>query len=162
MMDSSCWRPCLAWAAVGFVCALGSWTIGCGGPDEFGTGDDDTADGAGDDDYLALAQTAAPYAAPITPAELAQQLEACFWGDVDVLVEPLAEEVLAAELITAMNGGFLLEGLDERPLTVTRIALEETASLVRSELLFVGYGEAATEEGIEGIEGILDFYDTVL
>jgi len=74
------------------------------------------------DDYLALPDAASAWARPISASTLEDQLEAMEDGDVVILgPDDISDGALDSEVAAALNMGFLLDGLDERPLTVTVI-----------------------------------------
>lgn len=87
-------------------------------------------------DYLALPDRAPEHAAPISEAELHVQLNECIASDVQVLTSPMPTEHLDQALTEAMNLGFLLDGIDQRTLTVTTIAIDRENTFERRELLF--------------------------
>ncbi|MFH1469229.1 MAG: hypothetical protein ABIO70_32875 [Pseudomonadota bacterium] len=71
-------------------------------------------------DYLAFPGLAAAYAHPISAATLAAELGAIEEGEVEVQSpEEVSDSTLASTLASALNMDFLLEGLDERALTIT-------------------------------------------
>jgi len=86
-------------------------------------------------DYLAFVEKAAGHARPTTEDAIHQALLACDAGEVPLVPGPLPPDDLAAAIVDGLNIGFLQDGLDERPLTVTTIARTEAADHVEEHLL---------------------------
>jgi hypothetical protein len=79
-------------------------------------------------DYLAFPELAAAYAHPISASALAAQLLAIENGEVEVLSPgEVPASTLESTLRTALNMDFLLDGLDDRALTVTVVEDDGTA-----------------------------------
>jgi len=86
-------------------------------------------------DYLAYLEKAAAYARPTTEDAIHQALLASDAGEVPLVLGPLTPDELAAAIADELNIAFLLDGLDERPLTVTTIARTDAADHVEEHLL---------------------------
>jgi len=128
----------------------------------------DCEDGQGCwEDYLELPELLAHCARPTTEEALLQQFQ-----DVDDHVVPVYEEELhpsrlKQQLVDALNNGCLLDGMDERLLTVSVLEREEAESYERFDLLFedplVGrftgiliqpWGDPPSEDGFPAVVGI--------
>ena len=88
---------------------------------------------AGYDAFLALA---AEFARPIAEADLLGQLWDLETGAVPTVAGPLPAEELRAAIVDALNVGFLLDGLCERPLQIAVTSDTTTAEFRQLELLF--------------------------
>ncbi len=88
------------------------------------------------DDYYALPDVAADHARPISESELLDAIDAMLAG-VPALEEPAGGVALGAALGDALNLGFLLDGLHQRPLEVRTIRFVEDGDVDELELLFV-------------------------
>jgi len=88
------------------------------------------------DDYLNFLTFAAPWARPISDRALARQINRVQTGAVEPLTSPLPADELRAAIRDALGIGFLLDGIDERPLTVTLIGEDETSEYFEKHLLF--------------------------
>lgn len=86
------------------------------------------------DQYLDFLTLASDHATPISGGTLGRQL-----AEIELDQAPRHESPpsgdLSADLIAALNMGFLLDGLDERPLTVTVIERDEFPAYTRQRLL---------------------------
>ncbi|MCZ7583374.1 MAG: hypothetical protein M5R36_08615 [Deltaproteobacteria bacterium] len=88
------------------------------------------------EDYLAFPSLAEPFAHPISEAALERQINEILKGDVPTRTKAIAPEALAGLLTDAMNVGFLRDGINKRPLTVTQTYAIETETYRERELLF--------------------------
>lgn len=86
-------------------------------------------------DYLAFLDKAAAYARPTTEEALHQALLDIDAGAVPQVPGPLSPDDLAAAIVDGLNLAFLVDGLDERPLTVTTIGRAEASGQVEEHLL---------------------------
>ena len=77
--------------------------------------------GTCDLDYLRFLDLASDEGEPISLQELRDSITALAAGDVEYQTDPIANEALREVIIEATNLGFLLDGLDERPLTVREV-----------------------------------------
>ncbi|MHA1569655.1 MAG: alpha/beta hydrolase family protein [Alphaproteobacteria bacterium] len=87
------------------------------------------------DDYLTFVDLAADYAAPITEAELDQQMADIENELTDVHEESLPASALAETLVDILNVDFLRDGLDQRWLRVTVTDDEDLATYRQKRLL---------------------------
>ena len=88
------------------------------------------------DDYLKLLELAADYSDPITLEELERQIEAIESGEVREYQPPLSPFELKYKLTEILNIGFLVDGLDRRPLEVITISRHESEDYYERKLLF--------------------------
>ncbi len=87
-------------------------------------------------DYENFLKVAADFAAPISDDELWARITEIEDGGETALTGPMAEEDLAAALAEGLNIGFLLDGLDTRPLYVTTVAESAAEDYYSRTLLF--------------------------
>jgi len=71
--------------------------------------------------YLNFLELAGDQGEPLSPQALQDSIEALIRGDVEYETEPISNEALREVIIEATNLGFLLDGLDERPLIVREV-----------------------------------------
>ena len=100
---------------------------------------------SGYEDFLTLA---AAHAHPLSVGDLYNQIGEIENGDVTPFTETLPEDELRATILNDLNIGFLVEGLDARPLTVTTTRIEVKDGVVGRHLLF-------TDPWVGTFEGIL-------
>jgi pimeloyl-ACP methyl ester carboxylesterase len=78
------------------------------------------------DTYLGLPEAWSEHADPISESTLEAQLDAMADGEVEILgPDEVSDDALDSIVSRELNMGFLLEGLDERALTVTEIHREQ-------------------------------------
>jgi hypothetical protein len=87
-------------------------------------------------DYEKFIDKAADFARPITPEELTQSIADVENGLVGPATDPLPADELRAAIGRALGIDFLLPGVDQRPLAVTRIANFDEADYHEEDLLF--------------------------
>lgn len=88
------------------------------------------------DDYFALPDVAAEHARPISEQELLDAIDAMLAGTPPP-EEPTEPAALGSAVGEALNIGFLLDGLHQRPLEVRTIGFIELGPADRLDLLFV-------------------------
>ena len=88
------------------------------------------------EDYLALGTLAAEHARPISSKDLYDQIDSIAAGEVPLVEESMSSEALEAVVREGLNIDFLLDGLDGRKLTVTRIAEISHSDYTEHQLLF--------------------------
>jgi hypothetical protein len=143
-----------------FAVLLLAALVGCGTSDD---GDDAAVDDTGDDagepfynviereeigatwacekpakcveEYEAFLGLASAHAEPISRFELWGQIDDCERNRPRVLIDPEPPEALRAQLVDALDIGFLVDGINERPLFVTTIRRAETETYAEAELL---------------------------
>ena len=99
-------------------------------------------------DYVEFIDLARAYADRIPLPELWGEISACTRDRVPLFVDPEPAEMLRAQIVKALNLGFLVDGLDERPLVATTIRVDEADTYTETEVLF-------TDPWVGTFEGIL-------
>jgi len=88
------------------------------------------------DDYLHFIDLAQKYAHPISQQDLDAAIQADLNGEIQVLEGPYPEGQLRASVAGILNINFLINGIDQRALTVTTIAKTETDTYYERDLIF--------------------------
>ncbi|MBM4397796.1 MAG: hypothetical protein FJ087_19175 [Deltaproteobacteria bacterium] len=86
-------------------------------------------------DYEAFIALAAAHARPVPEGSVAAKLAAIDAGEVASVPGPLSPEALREVVVDGLNVGFLLDGLDDRLLTVTTIGKTEGTDAWEHHLL---------------------------
>ncbi len=119
------------------------------------------------DDYLALPGLAQAWARPIGAAALEDQLEALEDGEVQVLgPDDVSDSALDGIVSQALNMGFLLDGLDDRELSLTVVHEQQHSGYTERHLIlddpWVGsfFGILLLPDGSQGqpVPGVLSVH----
>ena len=86
-------------------------------------------------DYKLFIKIAKEFASPVTNAEIEQQFSDIAGGLVTPIEGELPADELRQSIITAMNIPFLIDGLENRLLTVTTIRVEQHDQYTEKEIL---------------------------
>ena len=99
-------------------------------------------------DYLAFPDLAEAYARPISEGVLSQQLRAAEDGSVALITEAMTSEAFRDAIVDALNIRFLVECINQRPLTVVTSPQPDRADCRETKLVF-------SDPYVGAFEGIL-------